>query len=399
MSVWCCTVPNYLIGLEYRHNPKLAGRPLALLDPDERVLDVSPEAWSSGVYIGMSPRQAQTRCPDLLLRHVDMTNCRAEQSALVATIAECGLRVEEYGWGGAYLDLSTVATTSESVRPILIEMGKQVRHVLGDSLRAKGGWDTGKFTARAAASRAKSNSMVLVDRNDEERFLKPLSITLLPLPPYALQQLYRLGIVTLGQFARLPSTEVWQRFGNAGKVAQHWARGRDDRPVCSNVTLSPGPTSIDFDPPTASHTSVLEKTLSKLRPHLLVLERELAGCRRLRLELKFDNGETRVIECAFVEPVGDDRRLRATLSHKFQTLNWPAELATLQFTLLETGELVMRQLTLFDMDEDHSPLLKLSETLHRRHGPVFYLARLTDEDHPISGRRVTLNNLSSADST
>lgn len=399
MSVWCCRVPNYLIGLEQRHHPELAGRPLVLLDPDEHVLDVSPEARSSGVYAGMTPRQALTRCPDLLVRQADMPSCRAEQGALIATIANCGLKVEEYAWGGAYLDLSPVAATADEVRPIVVDMAKQVRRVLGDSQQAMGGWDTGKFTARAAATFAKPNSLQFVDRKNEERFLNPLPITLLPLPPYPLQRLYRLGIGTLGQFARLPAAEVWRQFGQAGKVAQRWAKGQDDRPVCPNAKIVPEPISIDFDPPSDSHLRVLETTLNGLRPHLLDLENQMSGCRRLLLDLKFDNGETRSIDCVFVEPVGDDRRLRETLSHQLQTLNWPAELATLRFTLLETAELVARQLTLFDMDEDRSPLLGLSQKLYRRYGPIFFQARLTDECHPIAERRVTLSNLSSAYST
>ncbi|MCL4531410.1 MAG: hypothetical protein M1282_18655 [Chloroflexi bacterium] len=387
---------NFLIGLEACHHPELAGRPLALLDPNERVLDVSPEARSSGVYSGMTPRQALTRCPDLIVREADISRCRAEQGALIATIANCGLKVEESGWGSAYLDLSPVATTSDEVKPIVVDMAKQVRRVLGDSQKAMGGWDTGKFTARAAATFAKPNSLQFIDRKNEEQFLNPLPITLLPLPPYPLQRLYRLGIETLGQFAGLPSSEVWRQFGQAGKVAQRWAKGKDDRPVCQNVKTVPQAVSLDFDPPTALHTRVLETTLNALRPHLIELENQMSGCRRLLLELKFDNGETRAIDCVFVEPVGDDRRLRATLSHELQILNWPAELATLRFTLLEIGELVARQLTLFDMDEDLSPLLELTRKLYRRYGAIFFQARVTDERHPLSGYRVTLSNLSSA---
>ncbi len=394
MSVWCCSVPHYLVGLEYRREPKLIGQPLALLDPEERVLDVSPEAHSSGVYYGMPARQAKTRCPDMLLQHADMVKCQEEQGALVSTIAECGLTTEQYTWGEVYLDLHQVATTAESVRPILRDMGKQVRRVLGNSLQAKGGWDTGKFTARAAARYAKPNSMRLVDRSDEERFLKPLSLTLLPLPPNALQDLFRLGICTLGDFARLPKTEVWQRFGKVGKIAQQWAKGRDNRPISGNAIILPQPTSIDFDPPTGSHTRVLEKTINYLRPHLLQLENQLTGCRRLRLELKFDNAEARVIDCVFVEPVGDGRRLRDTLSHRFQILNWPAELALLKFTLLETSELVTRQLTLFDMDQDRSPLLDLYQKLSRRHGQIFYRAEQVDERNPIAARRIHLDDFS-----
>ncbi len=394
MSVWCCSVPNYLVGLEYRREPSLVGKPLALLDTEEHVLDVSADAQASGVCYGMPARQARTRCPDLLIRDADLIRCQEEQGALVSAIADCGLTTEVYGWGEVYLDLHQVATTADSVRPILQDLGKQVRGVLGDSINATGGWDTGKFTARAAARCAKPNSMHLVDRQNEERFLKPLPLTLLPLPPNSMQELYRLGVTTLGLYARLPATEVWQRFGKVGKIAQLWAKGRDDRPVSANAIVLPQPTSIDFDPPTGSHTDVLERTLNCLRPPLLELESQLSGCRRLRLELKFDNDETRVIDCTFIEPVGDGRKLRDTLSHQFATLNWPAELTTLKFTLLETSELVTRQLTLFDMDQDRSPLLDLYYKLSRRHGSIFYRAQLVDERHPIAAQRVTLDDFS-----
>jgi nucleotidyltransferase/DNA polymerase involved in DNA repair len=230
-----------------------------------------------------------------------------------------------------------------------------------------------------------------VDRADEERFLAPLSITMLPLPSLALQLLDWLGIRTLEQFAQLPASAVLQRFGRAGKIAQEWARGRDNRPVCATAKVAPEPISIDFDPPTALHPQVLQATLTALQPRLSLLADQLEGCRHLRLELKFDDNSSRVIDCAFVEPVTNGSRLRATLAHQLQALNWPSELATLRLTLLERGELVARQLKLFDTPRERASLDQLVQKLSHRHGAIFFQARLTDEQHPLAERRVTLS--------
>ncbi len=67
MSVLCCRVPDFLINLTLRRHPDWSDRPLALLSHDERICAVSNEARTDGVRLQMRPRQAEMRCPDLLL--------------------------------------------------------------------------------------------------------------------------------------------------------------------------------------------------------------------------------------------------------------------------------------------------------------------------------------------
>ena len=393
MSTMCCRVPDFLMGLAERSRPDLAGKPVALLGADELVCAVSREARQSGVTLQMEPRQAQMRCPDVRLQPVDLEASQAEHGAFVGKLAECGLPVEAPSWGVAYVDLQAVATTSQTVQPFCADLGKQARGVLGDGLVPSIGWDTGKFTARAAASYASPAHMRLVDRNNEERFLQPLSIGLLPLSPLALQQLTWLGIRTLGQFAKLPKTAVWQRFGAEGKLAQAWAQGRDDRPVRRTIEEATPPLSIDFDPPTGLHGDVLEAVLSNLRPSLSALARRLEGCRRMRLDLHFEDDTTRKIDHTFVEPVVEESRLRATISHQLQVLNWPAELASVSLSLLECGELMPHQLMLFDLDTERSPLRELAEKLSGRYREIFFRLCMSDERHPLSERRSSLTAL------
>ena len=396
MSVMCCRVPDFLMGLAERQHPDLHSKPVALVGADERVWATSPEARQSGVALQMAARQARMRCADVQLQPLDLETCQAEQGAFVGTLADCGLPVESPAWGLAYVDLHAVADNSQAVRPYCADLGKQVRGALGESLVPSIGWDTGKFTARAAASYATPGHMRLVDRTHEERFLQPLSIELLPLSPLAVQQLDWLGIHTLGQFARLPTTAIWQRFGAEGKLAQKWAKGHDDRPVRPMVEESMSPMSIDFDPPTSLHSSVLEAILIKLRPILLALAKQLDGCRHLRLDLRFADRSMRAIDCTFIEPVSDERRVRATIAHQLQVLNWPAELAGVKIAPLEIGELVPRQLTLFPMDAERSPLAQLAQKLSGRYTNIFFQPRLDDSRHPLPERRVVWNALAAA---
>lgn len=393
MSIMCCRVPNFLMGLAERDKPELAGRPVALLGADELVCAVSSEARQSGITLQMESRQARMRCPDVRLYPLDLETSQAEQGAFVGRLAECGLPVEAASWGLAYVDLHAVAATSQTVQPFCADLGKQARGVLGENLVPSIGWDTSKFTARVAASTATPGHMRLVDHNNEERFLRPLSIGLLPLSPLALQQLTWLGIRTLGQFAKLPKTAVWQRFGAEGKLAQQWAQGRDTRPVRRTIEEATPPLSIDFDPPTGLHSEVLEALLSNLRPSLSALARRLEGCRRLRLDLHFDDDSTRHVDHTFVEPMAEESRLRATLSHQLEILSWPAELVSLKSSLLDYGELVPHQLMLFDLDTERSPLRELAEKLSGRYREIFFRFLLSDEGHPLSERRSTMNLL------
>ncbi|MBI4789674.1 MAG: hypothetical protein HY782_21805 [Chloroflexi bacterium] len=393
MSVMCCRVPDFLMGLAERRQPDLAGKPVALLGADERVWAASLEARQSGVTLQMNARQARMRCADVHLQPLDTETAQAEQGAFLGTLAECGLPVESPAWGLAYVDLHAVADSSQAVRPYCADLGKQVRGALGEPLVPSIGWDMGKFTARAAASHATPGHMRLVDRSNEARFLQPLSIELLPLSPLVLQQLDWLGIRTLGQFARLPTTAIWQRFGAEGKLAQKWAQGHDDRPVRPTVEENAPPLTIDFDPPTGLHGPVLEAILAKLRPTLSTLAKRLEGCRHLRFDLRFAETRTRAMDCAFVEPVSDESRVKAILSHQLQVLNWPAELSSVKIALLEIGELVPRQLTLFPMDAGRSPLVQLAQKLSSRYTNIFFQPRLDDAQHPLPERRVVWNAL------
>ena len=394
MSVLCCQIPNFLISLACRQTPAWANHPLALLGPDERVWAASLPAARCGVQVQMRPQQAQLCCPDVLLRPLDLAICQAEQSAFLATLATWELPVEPQAWGAAYVDLHTVAKTAASIQPLAAEMGRQLRGLLGAPLQPALGWDSGKFTARAAAAQARPGRMRLVDKVDEVPFLAPLPITLLPLPHPHLQQLHWLGIRTLGQFAGLPPAAVWQRFGAAGKLAQRWAQGRDDRPVQAAVQGAPAPTSVTLDPPSGLLQPVVAALMASVQPVLAQRAAQLEGVRRLHVTLSFVTGGERACDLTFVEPASQPGRVQAALVQQLCALRWPAEVQAATWTILETGELAAPQLALFDTSVDRlAPIAEIARKLAGRHGALFFQGRLHEETHPVAERRSMFLNL------
>lgn len=371
MSVLCCRIPDFLINVTLRHAPHLAQRPLALLGPDERVC----AATATGVQSAMTPHQAQARCPDLLLYPVDLAACQQAQDAFVGTLATWGLPVEPCDWGMAYLDLQELG----EIQPLATALGRTVRQAMGAALQPSLGWDSGKFTARVAAVRTPVGRMRLVRKADEAAFLTPLPITLLPLPGPALQQLWWLGIRTLGDFAALPAAAVWQRFGPAGKLAHQWAQGRDDRPVYNQVAATPTVIHVDFEPPTGALARAVASCCHALQPHLAALQHALRGCRRLRLHLDFVTA-TRTLDIPFVEAT---TQVQAALTNQLQALSWPDALEHIAITLLETSEVTLQQMSLFG-DEQPPPSW---EKLKTRYGPIFLQGQLLDAAHPVAERR------------
>ena len=391
MSVLCCHIPDFLIKLSLQRQAPKAGLPMALLGPDDRVRATSPAARKEGVRVQMSARQAQVRCPDLQMELVDNDFCEAEQQLFLATLSRWGLPVEAHNWGMAYVALQHVVMKTEEARPMLSELGRMVRDEFGEDLQPALGWDSSKFTARAASACAEPGHMRLIGKSDEATFLAPLPINLLPLPHADLQQLDWLGIRTLGQFAALPTGAVQQRFGKAGKVALRWARGKDNRPVQDDVAAVPEPVRADLDPPTGLLHRVLAMLEIILQPELDHLANHLQGCRRLRIQLDFVEGSRRTLDIPFVDPTSQSAIIRDVLADRLLRLNWPAEVDHVAATVMATGELNTYQPTLFpELAEESEPAAQLARKLSSRYGSLFFQGRIVDDHHPLAERRTRL---------
>lgn len=388
MNIVCCRIPHFLLNLTYRHQPDLREKPVVLIGADEHIWATSPQAFDSGVQNNMSIRQAQMRCPDAIVKPLDVGLCQSEQNAFLELTANWQVPTEESGWGLAYVDLHQISTKRDELQLLIKELGQQIRKELGQELEPCIGCNSSKFTARSASTRVRQGHMRLVEKTDQPRFLNPLPLSLLPLPYQSQQQLQWLGITTLGQFAALPTPDVLQRFGTTGKTAQQWAKGKDERPVRSTIRQSFQAVTVDIDPPTGLLQLAVETLFETLRPYLQALREQLAGCQRLRLELTFIDGDDQTINLCFAEPVSQEQRLKDAITTQLQLVHWPNELSKITIAMLESGELPAQQLSLFpELEPDHSPMLEIMGKLSQKYGDIFYQTNPTNPTNPVAERR------------
>jgi protein ImuB len=271
-----------------------------------RVVAASPGARAEGVVEGQRRREAQARCPELVVvDHDPDRDARAFQSvaAVVQAFTPC-------------LELSTPGVCALATRGPSRYFGGDAAlaaqvHERVDELLAAHGWSgatgvgvaDGPFAADLAAAATPATSVVAPGATPA--FLAPCPITALASGllragvvqgPAAADDLLdvfgRLGLRTLGALAALPPRDVVGRFGVAGQVAHRLARGLDDRPP----DLRPLPPDLQveavLDPPAerVDTAAFMAKSLAdELHGRLDGLG---LACTRVTVRAETEHGET-----------------------------------------------------------------------------------------------------------
>jgi protein ImuB len=284
IAVWCPDWPVTAVRLD---GNLPADAPIAVMTGNH-VVACSYEARQHGVRRGLKRREAQARCPELI---VLPRNEAAEARTFEPVVT----------------GLESIAPGLEITRPGLAAIGVRgptryfggetgVLHALSRAVASRGGdlligIADGAFAAEQAARRG-----VVVDSGGSPEFLAGLPIeTLDPSGTSPLVDLLRrLGLLTLGAFARLAAKDVLARFGPDGAWAHRQASGRDDRPVAARrppvefaVTLDLEPAVDRVDTVAFSARATADQFVADLGAHGL-------ACTCLELQALSENGEETV---------------------------------------------------------------------------------------------------------
>ncbi len=377
-SVLYCTIPHFPAALMRREDPDLGNHPLILIGPDGRVLGTSAEPAACSVVAGMTAKIAEVRCPEAHLLEVDATRCQAESEALLQLLEQIASGVEPHGWGSAYLDLSGLTQNHSDAIALCREIGQVIRREMGADLQPALGWDSSKFTAQTATApgrwpgdRVQPGHFRVVTTPQEQGFLRPLPVTLLPLPEKVLQRLCFLGLRTLGQYAALSPSAVWQQFGRVGKLAHRCARGKDERPITPRGQMPHLATGIEFETPLVERERLVAELDRLVSPLLAELQGNLQACGKLRLTVQFDDGSTQERTRTFLLPIAEKGRVLRALSKLLDGLRSPHQsqrhnhgsdgiagtataISSLAVALEQIQDTVVEQLTLFPLEgTDH----------------------------------------------
>ncbi|HLV74078.1 MAG TPA: hypothetical protein VKY91_14970 [Vulgatibacteraceae bacterium] len=235
LVVWCPDWPATAVGVD-------ASTPGAVVERG-RVAACTAAARAEGVRRGQRLRDAQRRCPGLVVRERD----RDAEGRLFETVAEA---------------VAELTPRVEVVRPGLCALpargparfhgGEEALRVHAQDTVVEAGYDCGAgvadglFAAELAA-RAGEGGLV-VPEGEAAAFLAPYPLSVLDRPELA-GLLHRLGVKTLGDFAALPPGHVAARFGADGALAHRLARGEEPRPLAPVRGAPDLSVRTAFDPP------------------------------------------------------------------------------------------------------------------------------------------------------
>jgi protein ImuB len=237
LLVWCPDWPVIAVEVEWGVP---AHTPVAVLHAN-RVVAGSPAARAEGVTEGLRRREAQSRCPRLVVVGHDPGRDARAFEPVVAAVEQVVAGVEVVAPGTCALAVRGPARYFGGEPAAAERIVEQVGQECG--VEARAGIADGVFAAGLAARAGR-----VVPPGQTPAFLAGMDIATLARPELT-SRLRRLGIRTLGEFAGLPAGDVLTRFGFDAALAHRLAAGTDERPLA--VRRPPADLTVtgDYDDP------------------------------------------------------------------------------------------------------------------------------------------------------
>ncbi len=286
MVMWCPDWPVVAAAAEEQWDRR---SPAAVLATG-KVLACNGVAREHGVRRDMRRRDAQARCPELLLAEASPDRDVRAFEPVIAT-------VEELRPGVA------------PVRPGLLALRAPGRFHGGEEhaaalftehLVGRGVWDVRSgfaddlFTAQQAARRAAVQESVIVPAGGSAAYLSELPVEALDVFDGGRELvglLRRLGLQVLGELAGLPAGDVATRFGALGARVHRMVRA--EAAGTALPTRKPPPElsrSADFEPPLESIEAVCFSVRRTAEALVAVVAETQEVCTEVRVEVETDRG-------------------------------------------------------------------------------------------------------------
>jgi protein ImuB len=351
VRIACLIVPLFSLAARLRSEPDLIAEAVAVVEGNghaAHIVAATRRARKKGVRPGQSLAQARAIYPKLIARGRDAECERAAQEALLDIAATFSPRVEDAGYGVAYLDVTGMerhwgsggalppapagapprrppASAAEAAAAPLDAAAARVgvdswQHLLGRAAIAaverigmpvRAGIAASKLAARVAAELP--SSPTVVPEGEEAAFLAPLPLTRLAPQMEAWTMLERWGIDSIGALARLPESEIASRLGELGREL-HWAaRGVDPRPLTPRQLPPEFREGMDLEWPLVALEPFLFVAHAALDRLMTRLEVQGFACRRVELTLTLEPDGYHVRSIDLPAPTRDTKTILTLL--------------------------------------------------------------------------------------
>jgi len=386
----------FYAAIEVRDNPQYRGLPVVVGGaPGGRgvVAAASYEARRHGIRSAMPVGEAFDRCPHAVFLPVDMSRYKAVSAQLFELLDTYTPQVEPVSIDEAFLDLSgcptppTLGGDPDEAGESPLGIARAIKVRIGETLRlpASVGVAPNKFLAKLASELAKPDGLREICGEDAVEVLAPLPVTVLwGVGAQTHQRLRGLGIRTVGDLQRTPTSVLRAVLGFAAEHLAQLSRGVDDRPVeVSRETKSVG-RETTFDQDTGDR-EVLVRTLGALAEDVAhTLRAEGLRGKTVTLKLRYSNFHTLTRNLTLPGPTNSGSvvfRAAVGLLDRLGRLARPVRLIGVSISGL--GRAGLAQVPLFDDDDAQVKVDQVMDAINERFGEgTVRPARGVDPDDP-----------------
>ena len=287
--------------------------------------------------------EALATCPGLVLIEQDPAAVEQEWEGVLRRLEDAGFAVESTEPGLVTFETGGVERLYGGVEAALAKALASV----GSAWDPRAGAGGRRFVALAAASVARPGQAVIVEGKEEQGFLEPLPLSLLPLPSNRYAELEGLGVRRLGELASLPGGAVEERLGPEGKRA--WSLAGGERHSAQPRVRGRSPAAelaeaLSF-PEAVANELTLRRAFGALLDRLLARpERAGRPLRKVAVSARLVGGGSWRRATTLREATAERGRLRAALGPKL--LEIPAPVLELRLEAVELADHVGNQLAL-----------------------------------------------------
>lgn len=222
----------FYASVEVLKDPALRNKPVIVGGTSGRgvVTSASYEARKFGVRSAMPTSRARRLCPHAVFIQPDFKEYLAKSHEVREVFTSFSPVIEPLSLDEAFIDVS--GTRRMWSDPPTVAEALRDRVLRSTGLVISVGVAPNKFLAKLASKKAKPDGVVVVRKDEIQRFLAPLSVgDLWGVGEQTTAVLERLGLRTIGDIAGVPRQTLERALGTVGAHIFDLAQGYDDRPV------------------------------------------------------------------------------------------------------------------------------------------------------------------------
>jgi DNA polymerase-4 len=284
----------FFSSVEQKRHPELVGKPVVVGgggDPTMRgvVSTASYEARKFGIHSAMPLRTAYRLCPEAIFLPVDYEEYSRVSEEVKAILREFSPAIEDVGIDEAFLDISSIGTSSEEIAR---EIKKRIKE--RTDLTCSIGIAPNKLLAKMGSDMQKPDGLTILIEADIESRVWPLSVRKLwGVGPKMEAYLKEMGIQTVGDLASWSLDRMIEEFGQSyGSYLYEASRGIDESLLVTHWE----PKSISRETTfqrDVDNWQVIAKTLAELTKEVVInMKEEGYQGRTVTLKIRFNDFNT-----------------------------------------------------------------------------------------------------------